>query len=77
MKIKIISDGLSTNTYVINAETGERIQGVVKVDWSCEAGQTAQANIEFINVPVEVVGEVEDEPNTSIEPPEYDNLPHG
>ena len=54
MKIKIISDGLSKNTRVINAETGETVENVLSIEWKCSVHSLATATLKFIEVPVEV-----------------------
>jgi hypothetical protein len=36
MRLKIISDGTPTNTQVVNAETGEILEGVVNIKWSVQ-----------------------------------------
>lgn len=59
MKIKIISEGLSTNTKIINAETGESIENVTALKWECSVGHLATAEIKFINFPIEAIGETE------------------
>lgn len=35
MKLKIISDGTLAGTKVVNAETGETVEGCYYVDWHC------------------------------------------
>ncbi len=57
MKIKIISDGIGTNTKIINAETGEIIEGVTSIKWKCSVNKLATATLTFINIPVDVEGE--------------------
>lgn len=57
MKIKIVSEGRGATTKVIDADTGEPLQNIDKVSWSVEAKGLANAVVEFINVPVDVIGE--------------------
>ena len=61
MKVKIISDGTSIGTRIVNAETGEPIEGCRAAHWICDMDeyQVATAILEFINVPVEIIGELE------------------
>lgn len=58
MKIKIISDGLPGNTKVINLETGEELEDITVIDWHIEVDKIATATLCFINVPVEIEGEI-------------------
>lgn len=37
MRIKIVGDGLVGSTKVVNAETGEKVEGVVFATWSLDA----------------------------------------
>lgn len=58
MKIKIISDGASHNTKVINAETGEMITGITYIQWTCDASEViAKVFMEISDVAVELVGD--------------------
>ena len=62
MKIKIISDGTSYNTKVINAETGEPITGITYLHWTCDASEgIAKVFMEVIDVVVELVGNTEEQ----------------
>jgi hypothetical protein len=56
MKIKIVSDGTSRNTRVIDAETGEVIQGARKLDYRIAVGGIAICNIEYICTECEMNG---------------------
>ena len=56
MKLKIISDGTSRGTKVVNAETGEELKYVTDIVWRIEAMGYAHATIEIDNVAFE--GEV-------------------
>ncbi len=57
MKIKIVSDGRAINTHV-ETEDGHEIKGVQSIDWhvDVESG-LATAEIKFVNIPVDVVGD--------------------
>jgi hypothetical protein len=57
MKLKILSDGTSRNTRVINEETGEPLDGVVSIAWSMRAGRDAFVLLEMEDVPAELVGD--------------------
>jgi hypothetical protein len=57
MKIKIISDGTPMGTHVTNADTGEKLELVRSVAWTCEIDKLATATITVSKVPISVVGE--------------------
>lgn len=63
MQIKIISDGMVAGTRVVDAKTGEEIEGVTFIRWELSVnGVVATAELKFINVPVEAVGEFSPSP---------------
>ncbi len=56
MKLKIISDGTTVGTKLINEETGEMIHYVQKITWEVNAqGAISKATIELAKIPIEVV----------------------
>lgn len=57
MKIKIVSDGLPQNTKVYT-EDGIRLKGVRRIEWEIGVDQIGTANIEFVQVPVEIKGDL-------------------
>lgn len=58
MKLKIVSDGTSWGTKVVNADTGESVDGVASIDWSISANAHEVATIfEVVRVAVEITGE--------------------
>lgn len=60
MKIKIVSDGTPYNTHVLNADTGEKIEGITSIHWRIDsASEFAHTVLTFEVVPVEVIGETE------------------
>lgn len=60
MKIKIVSDGTVRGTKVVNADTGDWIEGITAIEWRVEAGaRTARANIEMMKIPVEMAATVD------------------
>lgn len=62
MRIKIVSDGTPAGTRVVNEDTGEEIQRVIRVWWSIGAKDDfASATIVLKPVSVELIGEVEHE----------------
>ena len=57
MKLKLISDGLiwGDHTRVVNAKTGEPLQGVVSITWRADAGAgLATLALVLTKVPVEL-----------------------
>jgi hypothetical protein len=50
MKLRIESDGTSHGTRVVNAETGEQIDGVREVTWEWERGYPVSARISLVDV---------------------------
>lgn len=60
-RIKIVSDGTTAGTSVVDAETGQEIDGVCAVRWEADAAEGwARVTLEMFRVPVEVIGEVTD-----------------
>jgi hypothetical protein len=60
MKLKIISDGTSTGTKLINEESGEIIRFVQKISWSASmADFLTYTSIDLVNVPVDIVTKAE------------------
>lgn len=59
MKLKIISDGTSEGTKVINAATGEEIEGVERIQWTV-TGAGVSVDLMMVGVPIEVTGEVKE-----------------
>jgi len=58
MRIKIISDGTSEGTSVVNAETGEIIEHVNHVSWEAHSAKgTPIAILRFVNVETEITSE--------------------
>ena len=56
MKIKIISSGTAKDTKIVNAATGELIDGVTEVRWRVKVGEIAKLNLKMLKIPVELVG---------------------
>lgn len=57
MRIKIVGDGTPRGTTVVDADTGERLEGVTAVEWQMDARNLATAKITLLKVPVEVEAE--------------------
>jgi hypothetical protein len=58
VKLKIISDGTAHGTRIVNADTGEEVEGVVSVFWEVSTDdELAYAELKFLALPVEVVGD--------------------
>jgi hypothetical protein len=61
MKIKIISQGTARTTRVINAETGEVIEGVTSAKWECSMeNPVATATLTVNLAGIDVEGECRD-----------------
>jgi hypothetical protein len=50
MKLRIESDGTSHGTRVVNAETGEKVEGVREVSWEWEWGYPVSCRITVVDV---------------------------
>jgi hypothetical protein len=63
MKIKIISDGTSQGTKVIDSETGKMIPNVTAIEFKIdtEKNKIGKAKITFVDVPVEIETDAETE----------------
>ena len=57
MKIKIISNGISFDTKVIDIETGKELENITRIHWFIDANSIAKAIIEFSKVEVEIESE--------------------
>jgi hypothetical protein len=58
MKIKIISDGTSGGTQIIDAETGQAVEGVTAVLWQITGSRgLAQVALTFEHVEIEAIGD--------------------
>lgn len=59
LRLRIVSDGTAFGTYVLDAETGARLWGVVAIDLHVDlAGASPTATITVRNVEVDVVAGV-------------------
>lgn len=55
MKLKLISDGTSIGTKLIDEDTGEQIHGISKISCNLDVKDTlSKVNVEFFNIPVEI-----------------------
>lgn len=59
MKLKIVSDGTRAGTFVTDAETGEPVERVTRVEWTLDTNSRRGAIVTLTvrGVPVEIVGE--------------------
>ena len=55
MELKIISDGTSDGTKVVDWKTGEVLEGVTSVEWYIGVGEIAVAKIELDRARVELI----------------------
>jgi len=67
MKLKIISDGTPAGTTIVNAETGEKLEFVHKVEWSMEAGHIAEAKLHILKMEAEFTGDFDTDPADDFE----------
>lgn len=58
VKVKIVSDGTTWGTKIVDEETGNEIHNVTKIEWTAEAGHMCVARITLVKVPVEITAEV-------------------
>src|SRR3990167_3463131 len=64
MRIKIISDGTTLGTKVIDEETGEKIGLIQKIVWSADVNKViTECTVKLVKVPVEIITEAEAEAN--------------
>lgn len=62
MRLKIVSDGTTTGTQLLDADTGQQVHGVQAIRWTCDIWdhQLARAEVVLVGLPVEVAGEVQE-----------------
>ena len=58
MKLKIVSNGTSLGTKVMNLETGEEIECTKRVNWQFMVRDDPEIIIELTNIPVEVIAAI-------------------
>ena len=56
MRLKVVSDGTFIGTSVMDAESGEVLQGVEAVDWACHAPGDPVVTLKVRGVKVELIG---------------------
>lgn len=71
MRLKIVSDGTSNGTKIVDEESGEEVRGVTHIEWSLGVDELAKVTIEFEAVSVDVKGELD----TTVWIRTEDNLP--
>jgi hypothetical protein len=55
MKLKLISDGTSVGTKLIDEDTGEMVHGIQSLSWEADAeGYLTSLHVHLFNVPVEI-----------------------
>ena len=59
MRLKIISDGTSLGTKIIDAETGEVVDFVQRVDFSITVEGSARCTIEILQPAIDIECDVE------------------
>lgn len=61
MKVKVISDGTTFGTYVVDVETGERLEDVAAIRWEADPQRDmiCRVVLEMAKIPVELEAEAE------------------
>jgi hypothetical protein len=54
IKLKIVSDGTSNGTHVVDRETGEELKDIMEIEWRITVGNIAEVILTMRNVPVEL-----------------------
>jgi hypothetical protein len=60
MRVKIVGDGTWTGTKVVDVETGEKLEGVLCVTWSCRPPEHSKAWITLHVVEIDVETEAQE-----------------
>ena len=61
MKLKIISDGTSLGTKIVNSDTGEEVEEITSIHWEITAGEGSRATIQFDRIQCDVDGWTNDD----------------
>ncbi|MFQ5849361.1 MAG: hypothetical protein ACE5JU_02085 [Candidatus Binatia bacterium] len=59
MRLRIVSDGHPRNTTVMDADTGERVEGVTSLEWKIDRNNLGTVTMTVESVEVAVVGLLE------------------
>lgn len=60
MKLKLISDGTSVGSKLIDEDTGETVHGISKLIYEVDANELlSKVTVEFFNIPVEITSKFE------------------
>ena len=60
MRIQIISDGMPGGTKVVDQDSGEELEQIRSIKWWIEVDDIGRCLVEFVDVPVQVIGETDD-----------------
>ena len=58
-RVRIVSNGMGGPGTRVLGPDGEMLPGVTAATWTCEVGEVATAVVQFVNVEVDVVGDIE------------------
>lgn len=72
MKIKIVGDGTLRGTRVVNAATGELLEGVQGIKWEARYDDPPVCRLDMIQIPVELDAETGDIVRLVAETPKSD-----
>lgn len=61
MKLKIVSEGSTLSTSVVNAETGEPVVGIAEVSWTLKANHQVDAIIRVYGAELDVTADFGEE----------------
>jgi hypothetical protein len=57
MRLKIVSDGTPANTHVVDAATGEKVNGIVAIEWRIDSPtKLSEATITIRAMEIDVIG---------------------
>ena len=60
LRVKIVSDGTTQGTRIVEESTGEPLGFVQSIEWKVDVNDTlATATVKFVKIPVEIVCEVD------------------
>jgi hypothetical protein len=60
MKIRVIATGDPHNTFIVNADTGERIENVKAVRWEQKVGELPVCHLILLGTECNLIGEAKD-----------------
>lgn len=61
MKLKLISDGTTQGTKVVDIKSGEMIENVYHIRWELTTGGKSMMILDLVDIPAEVIGHAEED----------------